>query len=61
MTMKKSNAPLSKNDLMAISNVQGIFRKVDREVKRFKRLTGMHCPDRCGVCCAASKVDTTVI
>jgi uncharacterized protein len=44
-----------------IDELRRIFRDVDEKVEEFKALTGVRCPDMCGICCASEKVETTVV
>lgn len=58
---RRIDLPLSENSKTVILQVEDLFREVDRKVEDFKKLTSIHCPDMCGICCARSKVSTTAI
>ena len=49
------------NREIVIAQVADLFEQVDREAEKFKSVTGIRCPDMCGICCEGSKVDTTSI
>jgi uncharacterized protein len=44
-----------------ISEILPLFDKVDAEVNRFVRLSGIHCPEGCGICCESQKIETTAL
>ena len=52
---------LNKNDRTVIRQILSLFREVDRQAKLFKKLTGIQCPQMCGMCCFASGIETTVV
>jgi uncharacterized protein len=52
---------VSKNSGVVIDELMDLFAEVDRKVEELKVLTGVHCPDMCGICCSSIKVETTAI
>ncbi|MFH1339300.1 MAG: YkgJ family cysteine cluster protein [Candidatus Omnitrophota bacterium] len=38
-----------------------LYKELDREIERFKKVTGIRCVPGCGQCCASSKVETTIL
>lgn len=59
--MKNIQEYIGKRDIDAIDSVGALFREVDVAADRFRDLTGIHCPDRCGQCCCRSAVETTAV
>lgn len=52
---------LSESDKIVINQVQDLFNEVDNKTEEFRKITNLHCPDNCGVCCDNAKVYTTAI
>lgn len=52
---------LHKNDRIIIAQLLRLFHEVDKEAQRFKKLTGIHCPQMCAACCVKSNVETTAL
>ena len=59
--MKDLRRYLGVTDIDTIDRVAGLFTEVDRAAERFRRLTGIRCPESCGECCVGSRVETTAI
>ena len=59
--METIRSILPKRDRITIKQVFDLFLKVDEDSKRFKKMTGIYCPDMCGICCIEADVETTVI
>ena len=47
-------------DQMALAQLRRLYKAVDKETERFAHLTGIRCPQLCGVCCRSAKVEATV-
>lgn len=58
---RQTDRCLSETDKIIVEQVKDVFREVDVKVEQLKALTGIHCPEMCGICCARSKVETTAI
>ncbi|MBN2482793.1 MAG: YkgJ family cysteine cluster protein [Candidatus Omnitrophica bacterium] len=52
---------LSIQDHRTIRQLLRLFHQVDKETIRFKRMTGIRCPDNCGACCMRPDVETTAL
>jgi uncharacterized protein len=52
---------LPQNTQATITEILSLFDKVDLEVKRFVKLSGIHCPSGCGICCESQKIETTAL
>jgi Fe-S-cluster containining protein len=37
------------------------YREIDRKTARFQSVTGLQCPEPCGICCESKEVEATVI
>lgn len=44
-----------------INSVLKIYKTLDQQVNNFSRITGLRCPERCGVCCENPNVEATVL
>lgn len=52
---------LSETDRLVIKQLEELFMEVDISADRLKEVTGIHCPEGCGICCLEAKVETTSI
>ncbi|MBN2319112.1 MAG: YkgJ family cysteine cluster protein [Acidobacteria bacterium] len=59
--MKNIRRRIGELDRETIDRVGALFAEVDRAVEKFRKLTGIKCPDGCGECCSRSRVETTVV
>ena len=59
--MKEIIQQLNINDRRTITQLLNLFQKVDRKTEKFKKTTGIRCPDMCGVCCMKPGIETTAI
>jgi Fe-S-cluster containining protein len=59
--MKDLRSCLGASDRDTIDRVCELFEEVDSAAKKFKKLTGIQCPEGCGECCSRSTVETTAI
>ena len=57
--MKKILKHLHPDEQKTIRALCHLYKKVQNETNRFARLTSIHCPKKCGICCATAKVETT--
>ena len=57
--MKEILKNLHPDEQNAIRALCRLYKKVENETARFAKLTGIHCPEKCGICCATAKVETT--
>ena len=46
---------------VVIGQVKDLFLLIDKETERMKALTGINCPDMCGICCEKAEVETTAV
>lgn len=59
--MLKIHRKLSRNDRRTISQLLRLYSKVDSEAERFKAISGIRCPNGCGLCCKNTKIETTAL
>ena len=52
---------LNRNDRIIICKIRGLFRMVDKQAERFKKLTGLRCPKLCGLCCETTNIEATAV
>ncbi len=59
--MKYLLKKLNKYDQKILIRILRLFKRVDKDAVRFKKLTSIHCPDNCSICCRDTFLETTAV